>query len=134
METQGAQGKARMEEIARAVFFAGLEVHRTLGPGMLESTYKQCMVHQLEQDGFSCRVEVALPIEYKGLFVADAYRIDILVADCFPIELKAVEAIHPRHRAQLLTYLKHGGFKLGFLINFNEKLFKDGVTRIANGL
>lgn len=81
-----------------------------------------------------CECEVPLAIAYKGLEIPNAYRIDILVERSVPVELKAVDELHPRHHAQLVTYLKHGGFKLGLLINFNAHLFKNGVTRRANGL
>ena len=133
METRGAQREA-LEAIGREVFFAGLEVHKHLGPGMLENAYQVCYVHELSSRGLDVSSEVSLAIDYKGLSVPNAYRIDILVEGCLPLELKSVEEIHPRHKAQLLTYLKYGGFQLGFLVNFNVRLFKSGVTRVVNGL
>ncbi len=133
METQGSQ-EERLNALSRKIFFAGLEVHRHLGPGMLEGAYKHCLVHECGLVGLRCEIEVPLAINYKGLEVPNAYKIDVLVESCFPVELKSVEEIHPRHRAQLLTYLKYGDFRLGLLMNFNVLQFKDGVIRVVNGL
>ena len=101
---------------------------------MLEKTYKLCLAHELVLRGLSIAVEVSLPIVYKGLRIPDAYRIDILVEDTVVIELKAVEALHDAHKAQTLTYLRTGDFRLGMLFNFNHTRLMDGYVRIANGV
>ena len=123
-----------INEISRIVLDAAIEVHRQLGPGMLEKTYKLCLAHELALRDLRVALEVSLPIQYKGLRVLDAYRIDILVEDAVVVELKAVEALHDAHKAQTLTYLKTGDFRLGMLFNFNHTRLIDGYVRIANGV
>jgi GxxExxY protein len=108
---------------------AAIEVHRHLGPGLLESAYQQCLAKELELRGIPYQSEWPLPLEYKGLRVNCGYRVDFLVANSVVIETKAVEAIAPVHEAQLLTYMRLGGWKVGLLINFNVLVLKTGIRR-----
>ena len=106
-----------------------IEVHRELGPGLLESTYQQCLAHELHRNGFGFKLEHPLPVEYKGIRLDCGYRIDVLVENRLIIELKAVDEIKGIHKAQLLTYMKLSGIGLGLLINFNVKKLTDGIQR-----
>ena len=108
---------------------AAIEVHRHLGPGLLESAYQQCLAKELELRGIPYQAEWPLPLEYKGLRVNCGYRVDFLVANSVVIETKAVEAIAPVHEAQLLTYMRLGGWKVGLLINFNVLVLRNGICR-----
>ena len=108
---------------------AAIEVHRHLGPGLLESAYQQCLAKELELRGIPYQSEWPLPLEYKGLRVNCGYRVDFLVANSVVIETKAVEAIAPVHEAQLLTYMRLGGWKVGLLINFNVLALRTGIRR-----
>jgi GxxExxY protein len=122
-------------EIAAIIVDAALAVHRELGPGLFESTYEVCLVYVLKTKGLDVEVQKSLPVNYKGVVLVDAgYRIDLLVAGKVIVELKACQELTDLHRAQLLTYIKLSKIKLGILINFNVKLIKDGIKRIANGL
>ncbi len=114
----------RREELAKAV------VNAALGPGLLESVYEVCLVHELHKRGLSLERQVTLPIEYAGVKLDAGLRLDLLVEDELIVELKAVETMHPLFVAQLLTYLKLTGKKLGLLINFNVPLIKDGIRRV----
>jgi GxxExxY protein len=105
-----------------------------LGPGLLESTYQACLAHELRCRGTEVGCEVALPVRYGGIEIEAGYRIDMLVAECIIIENKSVQRIAPIHEAQLLTYLKLSGHRLGFLVNWNVPLIKDGMKRMVNGL
>lgn len=120
-------------EIARMVFNAGLKVHRTLGLGLLESAYEECLSFELINQGLNIERQKALPLIYENIKMEVGYRPDIVVENKFIIEIKAVEALNDVHLAQILTYLKLSGCKLGMLINFNVLLFKDGVKRVVNG-
>ncbi len=106
-----------------------IEVHRVLGPGLLESTYQQCFARELHLNGFAFKLEHPLPVEYKGVRLECGYRIDILVEDRLIIELKAVDKIKGIHKAQLLTYMKLCSIDTGLLINFNVQRLKDGIQR-----
>jgi GxxExxY protein len=108
---------------------AAIEVHRHLGPGLLESAYQQCLAKELQLLGIPYQSEWPLPLEYKGLRVSCGYRVDFLVANSVVIETKAVEAIVPVHEAQLLTYMRLGSWKVGLLINFNVLVLKTGIRR-----
>ena len=134
-EHEGHQGPPRrdgdLDAIGREVVDAGLAVHRALGPGLLESVYETCLERELHLRGLAVGRQVAAPIEYKGERIEGAYRLDLLVAGAVVIEVKAVEALSRLHEAQLLTYLKLSGLKVGLLMNFNVALFKDGVRRLA---
>jgi GxxExxY protein len=111
-----------------------MKVHSSVGPGLLESAYELCLAHELTKQGLAIRKQVSIPIRYEELVIENGYRIDLLVNDRVVIELKALETILPVHRAQLLSYLRLGGFKLGYLLNFNVAHMRDGVARIVNGL
>jgi len=115
--------------LTREIIGAAIEVHRHLGPGLLESAYQQCLAKELELRGIPYESEWPLPLEYKGLRVNCGYRVDFLVANSVVIETKAVEAIAPVHEAQLLTYMRLGGWKVGLLINFNVLTLKTGIRR-----
>lgn len=111
---------------------AAIEVHRDLGPGLLESTYERSLQHELNLVGISSERQVALPITYKGLVVPEAYRIDLLVEGCLVVELKTVKAFNPIHSAQLLTYLRMSGNHLGLLLNFRTVKMADGIKRLVH--
>lgn len=120
-------------KIAKIVFEAGLKVHRTLGPGLLESAYEACLFYELNQYEFLVERQVKLPIVYDNVQLDTGYCIDLLIDKRVVVELKAVETLHPIHKAQIITYLKLSDCKLGLLINFNTPLFKSGFKRIING-
>ena len=112
-----------------AIIGAAIEVHRQLGPGLLESAYEQCLCHELHLRGLPFMCQVDLPVSYKGLKLDCGYKIDVIVNGEVIVELKAVERILPVHEAQLLTYLKLSGKKVGLLINFNSSLLTQGIIR-----
>jgi GxxExxY protein len=122
-----------LNELSREIVDSAYKIHRKLGPGLLESTYRLCMVPELTLRGHKVLQEVELPINYEGVSLESGYRIDLIVDDAIIVELKAIESILAIHRAQLLSYLKHSRKRLGLLINFNSVLIKDGITRIVNG-
>ncbi|MGO9920104.1 MAG: GxxExxY protein [Isosphaeraceae bacterium] len=126
--------KEEIEQTAEQVVDAMLKVHRALGPGLLESTYQVCLAHELRCRGIEVGCEVALPVRYGGIEIEAGYRIDMVVAECIIIENKSVQAMPPIHEAQLLTYLRLSGHRLGFLVNWNVPLIKDGIKRMVNGL
>jgi GxxExxY protein len=119
-------------EITGKIIQAAIEVHRILGPGLLESAYHDCLKHELKLMDLEFESEVSVPVNYKGLNVGEAYRMDLLVANKVIVELKSVAKITDIHRVQLLTYLKLTNRNLGLLINFNEILLKNGVKRVVN--
>ena len=121
-------------EITEAVIGAAIEVHRAIGPGLLESAYVQCLCYELNLRKLPFLLELPVPISYKGLKLDCGYRVDLLVAETVVVEVKAVERIAPVHEAQLLTYLRLGGWKVGLLINFNVSLLRDGIVRRVPGL
>ena len=120
-------------EIARRVFECGLRVHKVLGPGLLESAYEECLRYELSKSGLFVEQQVILPVTYDDIKLDAGYRIDLRVENRLIVEIKAVEEIHDLHLAQILTYLRLSGCKLGLLINFNTELFRDGVKRVING-
>jgi GxxExxY protein len=120
------------DKIASEIVDAAFKVHSKLGPGLLESAYEACMAHELTKRGFLVERQKPQPVFYDGLEIEVGYRLDILVDDTIIIELKAVEQLAPIHQAQLMTYLKLSGKSIGFLINFNVPLIKQGIRRIAN--
>jgi GxxExxY protein len=120
--------------IARQVVDSALEVHRVLGPGLLESIYQQSLRHELELRGVSCQAEAPVNARYKGLSFDSAYRMDLLVEDKMIVEVKAVEQLLPVHQAQLLSYLRMADLRLGLLVNFNVPMIKNGIKRIVNNL
>ncbi len=117
----------RFSELSNKVIGCAIEVHKTLGPGLLESTYEQCLAHELNLNNISLKLQHPLPVQYKGTRLDCGYRVDILVEDEIILELKSVEALKGIHEAQLLTYMKLAEIKQGFLINFNVKMLKDGL-------
>ncbi|HWY15725.1 MAG TPA: GxxExxY protein [Rhizomicrobium sp.] len=120
--------------IGTAIVASAMTVHSALGPGLLESAYEFCLAHELSKRGLDVRKQVSIPIVYDELTIENGYRIDLLTNDLVVVELKAIEAVTPVHRAQLLSYLRLGGFKLGYLLNFNVAHMRDGVMRLVNGL
>lgn len=113
------------------VIGAAIAVHRELGPGLLESTYEACLVHELIERGVSVERQKALPVVYRGVTIDCGYRIDLLVSDQLVVELKVVDKVLPIHEAQLLTYLRLSGRPVGLLLNFNVVLMKDGIRRLV---
>ncbi len=121
-----------LNQISGKIIECAIKVHRALGPGMLESAYEACLFYELHKAGLKVEKQVTLPIVYDGTKIDAGYRIDLFVEDEVIIELKAVEKLHPIHKAQLLSYLKLSNKKLGLLINFNVKLLINGVERVVN--
>jgi GxxExxY protein len=119
----------RINELTERVISAAIEVHRALGPGLIESVYEECLCKELSLREIPFIRQSGLPVVFKGNRMDCGYRIDLLVADMLVIEIKAVETILPVHEAQLLTYMKLGGWKVGLLINFNVALLKQGIRR-----
>jgi GxxExxY protein len=117
------------EDVTEQVIGAAIEVHRQLGPGLLESAYRRCLVHEIGLRGIPVASEVPIDLEYKGLLVPACYRIDLLVADRVIVEIKTVDQVTPIHEAQLLTYLRLSRRKTGLLLNFKVKVLRDGITR-----
>jgi GxxExxY protein len=109
------------EEIGHAIIGAAMTVHSAVGPGLLESAYEICMAHELQKHGIGVHNQVGIPIRYDDLVIENGYRADLIVEDRVIVELKAVQAILPVHRGQLLSYLRLGGFRLGFLLNFTSR-------------
>jgi GxxExxY protein len=128
------KGRKDIEEVAAVVVDSAIKVHRALGPGLLESAYQKCLDYELRQAGIGVMCEVSLPIRYGGIEIDGGYRLDMLVDHQIVIENKAVEQILPIHEAQLLTYLKLSGHKLGFLLNWHVPLMKHGIKRMVNNL
>ena len=119
-------------QITEKIIGAAIEVHKALGPGLLESAYQECLFFELKKQGLNVKKEVSLPILYKDIKLDHGYRIDLLVEDKIVLELKTVEKFTDVHTAQILTYLKLGHFPLGLLINFHTKLLKNGLKRFIN--
>jgi GxxExxY protein len=119
------------EAMGQAIVDCGFKVHRVLGPGLLESAYETCLAYELTQRGFAVRRQVAQPIVYEDLTLEAGYRIDLLVNDAVIVEVKAIDTLLPIHQAQIMTYLRLSGCRLGFLINFNVKMFRNGIRRIV---
>jgi len=121
--------KIEFDELSNQVIGSAIEVHRTLGPGLLESTYLHCLAREFDLNDIQFELEYPLPVEYKGIRLECGYRIDLLVEKSLIIELKSVEKVRGIHEAQLLTYMKLSGVKTGLLINFNVVKLKDGLKR-----
>ncbi len=122
----------KTDQLTSAVISAAIEVHKHLGPGLLESAYEECLCHEFAQQGLLFQRQVPLPINYKGVQLDCGYRLDIVVNDELPLELKAAAKILPVHQAQMLTYLKLKNYRRGLIINFNVSILKDGVKRMVN--
>ncbi|MFY9234350.1 MAG: GxxExxY protein [Fimbriimonadaceae bacterium] len=118
------------EAMATQVVDAAFRVHSGLGPGLLEATYVACLVYELKKRGLLVRTQVSVPLTYDEVHLQVGYRIDILVEESIVVEVKAIEALHPVHEAQVLTYLRFSEHRLGFLINFNVGLIKSGIRRL----
>lgn len=127
----GERTSPELERVAKLVVDAIFHVHSRLGAGLLESSYSICLFHELTKRGLRVEREVDMPINYDGIRLEVGYRIDLLVERQIIIEVKAVEQVHPVHKAQLITYLKLSGLQLGFLVNFNVPLIKDGIERVV---
>jgi GxxExxY protein len=119
------------DNLSNRVIGCALEVHRNLGPGLLESTYEQCLAHELVLAKIPFKLQCPLPVEYKGIRLDCGYRVDVLVDDNLILELKAVEKVLGIHEAQLLTYMKLAKINIGLLINFNVKVLKEGIQRFV---
>ena len=120
--------------LSNDVIGAAIEVHRQVGPGLLEAVYRDCLFLELKERGISAECEVPLAMRYKTFEVQAAYRLDMLVENSLVVELKAVEQLMPVHTAQVLSYLKLSGMKLGLLLNFNVPVLRDGIRRVVNRL
>ena len=131
-DAEGAE--VEENEVSQKIIGACIEVHRVLGPGLLESVYQNCLAKELSSMKVSFQKEVPKPVDYKGTLMDCGFRLDFIVEDKVIVELKAVEKIHPVHKVQVLTYLKITGCKLGLLINFNTPVLKDGIERIVLNL
>ena len=121
-------------EIGDVLIGAAIKVHSAIGPGLLESAYEACLLYELEKRRLRVRKQALLPLRYEDLTLDTGYRVDLLVEDLVVVELKAIETVLAVHRAQLLSYLRLGGFRLGYLLNFNVAHMRDGITRVVNGL
>ena len=120
-----------INELTERVIGCAIEVHRILGPGLLESTYERCLARELKMAGISHELQAGVPIEYKGIHIDCGYRVDVLVEESLILELKSIEKVTDMHKAQLLTYMKLAGVKAGLLINFNVRLLKEGIQRFV---
>ena len=129
-EHEGSR-RVKFDDLSNRVIGCALEVHRNLGPGLLESTYEQCLAHEFRLVELPFKLQHPLPVEYKGIKLDCGYRIDLLVDDSLIIELKSVDKILPIHQAQLLTYMKLSGIGIGLLINFNVSFLKHGIKRMV---
>ena len=119
-------------EISNRIIGLGIDIHQSLGPGLLESAYKECLYYRLQRGGIFVEKEKPMPLVYQEVKLECGYRIDLLVDRLVVVEIKSVEPLNEVHFAQTLTYMKLGGYKLGLLINFNVSLLKDGIKRIVN--
>jgi GxxExxY protein len=121
-------------EISNIIIGIAIEIHKKLGPGLLENVYKECLFYKITQRGLLVEKEKALPLVFEEVKLDCGYRIDLLVENKFLIEIKTVESLTVNHLAQTLTYLKLGNYKLGLFVNFNESLLKNGIRRVINNL
>ena len=128
------QARLEIERTAKGTIDAIVHVHRSLGPGLLESSYQACLCHELAKRGFELQTEKPVPIQYDGIRIENGFRADVIVNRHLLIENKSVSALNEVHQAQVITYLKLTELKLGLLVNWNVRLIKDGIKRIANGL
>ena len=122
------------EQIGHKLIGAALKVHSAIGPGLLESAYETCLLYELEKQELAVRRQVLLSVRYENLTIDNGYRIDLLISDLVVVELKALETLLPVHRAQLLSYLRLGRYRLGYLLNFNVAHMRDGIIRMINSL
>jgi GxxExxY protein len=131
--TESTENMKNVNELTELVIGSAIEVHRTLGPGLLESAYEVCLCCELSLRGVSFERQMAIPVEYKGVKLDCGYRADLIVAGKILVEIKAVDQLAPIHEAQLLSYLKLTGLKVGLLINFNERVLTHGIRRKVLG-
>jgi len=131
---QRRRGAEELRALTAQVIDIGLSIHKTLGPGLLESVYEEVLAFELAQAGLAVERQVARPIDWKGRLLGEPYRMDLVVEDCLVIELKSVEKTAPVHKKQLITYLKLSGLPVGLLLNFGTELFRDGIERLVNGV
>lgn len=124
--------KDRLDQMSRRIIGAAIEVHKALGPGPLESAYEVCLAYELRQRGFKVEQQEPLPVIYKDVRLDCGYRLDLVVEDSIILEIKAVEQLAPIHDAQLLSYLRLSGKKVGLLMNFHVRVLKNGLKRIVN--
>lgn len=132
MENDTLELSEELNALSYKVIGLAIEVHRQLGPGLLESAYQACLIYELQKAGLKVEKEISLPISYKEIKLDQGYRIDLLIEDKLVIELKTVEDFTSVHFAQILTYLKLGEYPLGLLINFNSKILKNNIKRFIN--
>lgn len=132
MEEELSKIPADLESLSYKIIGLAIEVHRQLGPGLLESAYQQCLFYEIKKAGFKVEKEVMLPIIYKEIKIDHGYRIDLLIEDKLVVELKTVESFTSVHFAQIITYLKLGQYPLGLLINYNSKILKNNIKRFIN--
>ena len=119
-----------VEALTEKIIGCAIEVHRTLGPGLLESVYRDCLMIEMRRQGLRVKSEHRLPFDYKGERISGALKLDLLVNDCIVVELKAVEALHPIHSAQVITYLKISDCPAGLILNFNAPSIREGLQRV----
>lgn len=132
MENDNLELSTELNALSYKVIGLAIEVHRQLGPGLLESTYQACLFYELKKSGLKVEKEVSLPITYKEIKLEQGYRIDLLIENKLVVELKTVEAFTPVHFAQILTYLKLGNYPLGLVINYNSTILKNNIKRFIN--
>lgn len=123
----------RVNQLTRRIIASAMKVHTVLGPGLLESAYHACLLHELRNQGLQVESQVGLPVVYEGKKIDLGYRIDLIVNDAVIVEIKCVEAINPVHQAQLLSYMRLSGRQLGLLINFHVLHLRDGIKRMVDG-
>ncbi len=131
---KGRASTERINMLSREIVGACIEVHRSLGPGLLESSYETCLGHELSLRGIAFQRQVAVAVSYKGINLEAGYRLDLLVEGLIVVELKAVDTLMPIHTAQMLTYLRMSGCRLGLLVNFNVPVLKQGIKRVVFNL
>jgi GxxExxY protein len=123
-----------VNSITERIISSAIAVHKELGPGLLESAYEACLMHELLTNGVSVERQKELPVKYRGVQIDCGYRLDLLVEDQVVVELKSVDRLESIHEAQVLSYLKLSGYQIGLLLNFNVRFLKDGIRRFVNGL
>jgi len=132
MRTGGQE--ENLVKLGESIIGAAIKVHSHLGPGLLEGVYEACLVHELRQQGLAVETQRVLPIQYEGLILDVAFRLDILVEDRVVLEIKSVNQLLPIHKAQLISYLRLGGYPLGYLLNFNVVHMREGIKRVVEKL
>jgi GxxExxY protein len=130
--TENMDERDRLDQISRRIIGAAIEVHKALGPGLLESAYQACLAFELRERGLNVKEQTPLPVIYKGVHLDCGYRLDLIVEDEIVVEIKAVEQLAPIHDAQLLSYLRMSHRKVGLLMNSHVRVLKDGLKRIVN--